>query len=283
MTTTAAASPSGPTARPRGARMPVVFLPHGGGPWPFVDFGMIPRREVDELAAYLRALPDGLPARPAALVVVSAHWEAPVPTVQTSARPPILYDYYGFPPASYRITWPAPGDPRLAARVRELLEEAGIPTAEDPARGFDHGTFIPLKLAWPEADVPTVQLSLRQDLDPAAHLAIGRALAPLRDQGVLLVGSGMTFHDLRGFGTARGSAVSERFDAWLREAATAEPDLRDARLRDWAAAPSAREAHPREEHLLPLLIIAGAAGSDRGRVAYNGTFGGARLSAYHYG
>ena len=264
-------------------RMPVVFLPHGGGPWPFVDIGFIDRREHDELAGYLRGLPDELPARPTALLVISAHWETSVPTVMTSPRPPMFYDYYGFPPESYRLTWPAPGDPRLAARVRALLEGAGFPTAEDPARGFDHGAFVPLKVAWPEADVPTVQLSLRADLDPAAHLAIGRALAPLRDEDVLIVGSGMTFHNMRGFRDPRLAASSEVFDAWLRDAATAEPEARDAALRTWASAPTARLAHPREEHLLPLMVIAGAAGADRGRVAYNGTFAHARLSAYHYG
>src|SRR5690348_3094015 len=128
-------------------RMPAIYLPHGGGPWPFVDLGgFVDPAEVESLAGYLAGLTARLPRRPTGMVVVSAHWEAPVPTVMTAARPPILYDYYGFPPESYRITWPAPGDPRLAARVRALLDEAGIASAEDSARGFDHGTFIPLKL-----------------------------------------------------------------------------------------------------------------------------------------
>jgi len=261
--------------------MPVVFLPHGGGPWPFVELELFARDEVDELAAYLRSV-RALPASPPkALLVVSAHWEERAPTVMTSPKPPILYDYYGFPPESYAITWPAPGDPALAARVGELLRGAGFESAEDPARGFDHGTFIPLKLVYPDADVPTVQLSLVRGLDPKVHLAIGRALAPLRDEGVFVVGSGMSFHNLRAFGP-RGRETSEAFDAWLRAAGTAEPAERDRLLAAWASAPDARAVHPREEHLLPLMVAAGAAGDDRGTVAWNGLFGGVRLSAFHF-
>lgn len=263
-------------------RMPVVFLPHGGGPWPFVDLGIGSRVEQDALAAYLRSI-KGLPkAPPKALLVVSAHWEEDVPTLMTSAAPPMLYDYYGFPPESYTIQWPAPGAPELATRVRDLLSAAGIESATDGARGFDHGTFVPLKLAYPDADVPTLQLSLRRGLDPAAHLAIGRALAPLRDEGVFIVGSGMTYHNLRAFGP-NAKPVSEAFDGWLQKAATAPRAERDAALTAWSSAPAAKQAHPREEHLLPLMVIAGAAGEDRGTVAYDGTILGLRLSAYHYG
>jgi aromatic ring-opening dioxygenase catalytic subunit (LigB family) len=201
----------------------------------------------------------------------------------TAARPPLLFDYYGFPPETYQLTWPAPGAPALAARVQELLRTAGIASAADAQRGFDHGTFVPLKLVYPDADVPTVQLSLKAGLDPAEHLALGRALAPLRDEGVFIVGSGMSYHNMRGFRDPRLRADAETFDAWLREAATSAPDARDAKLTAWAQAPSARAAHPREEHLVPLMVIAGAAGADRGTVAWNGTFAGMRLSAYHYG
>jgi aromatic ring-opening dioxygenase catalytic subunit (LigB family) len=264
------------------SRMPVVFLPHGGGPWPFVDVGFGTRDELDGLAAYLRGVRSVPKAPTRALLVVSAHWEERVPTVMNGAHPPMFYDYYGFPPASYAITWPAPGEPRLAARVRRLLESAGFESAADAERGYDHGTFVPLKLAYPEADVPVVQLSLKQGLDPEEHLAMGRALEPLRDEGVFIVGSGMTFHNLRAFGPA-SRPVAEAFDAWLREAATLPAGERDRRLAAWSKAPSARQAHPREEHLLPLMVIAGAAGEDTGAVAYNGTIMGLRLSAYHFG
>jgi aromatic ring-opening dioxygenase catalytic subunit (LigB family) len=264
------------------SRMPVVFVPHGGGPWPFVELGF-PRDDLDALAAYLRALPASLPERPRALLVISAHWEEAVPTVMTAARPSIFYDYYGFPPESYEIAWPAPGEPRLAARVRELLVGAGFATAADATRGFDHGTFIPLKVAYPDADVPTIQLSLERNLDPARHLAIGRALAPLRDEGVLIVGSGMSFHNLRALRDPRARPASQTFDDWLAAAATAAPADRDRALEAWAQAPAARAAHPREEHLLPLMVVAGAAGDDRGELAYRGTFMGTIISGYHFG
>jgi aromatic ring-opening dioxygenase catalytic subunit (LigB family) len=264
------------------SRMPAIYLPHGGGPWPFVDLGM-PKAELDDLAKYLRDVRAVPKSPPKALLVVSAHWEEKVPTVMTAERPPMLYDYYGFPPESYRVTWPAPGDPALAARVRDLLGAAGFASAEDPARGFDHGTFVPLKLAWPDADVPTVQLSLKEGLDPREHLAIGRALAPLRDEGVFVIGSGSSFHNMRGFRDRRLVPQAEEFDRWLRETIEQGAEARDRRLADWANAPSARAAHPREEHLLPLMVVAGAAGSDRGRTAYRGAMMGMALSGHHFG
>jgi aromatic ring-opening dioxygenase catalytic subunit (LigB family) len=263
-------------------RMPVVFLPHGGGPWPFVEMGL-DAREHDALLGYLREVAKMPPEPPKALLVISAHWEARVPTVMTHPRPPMLYDYYGFPEAAYHVTWPAPGAPELAARVRELLGAAGFGTAVDEARGFDHGTFVPLKLTYPNADIPTTQLSLKTGLDPAEHLAIGRALAPLRDEGVFILGSGMTFHDLRAFFNGGGRDVAETFDAWLVATTTASPNEREARLRAWAEAPMARRAHPREEHLLPLMVVVGAAGEDAGVVDYRGTFMGLRLSAHRFG
>jgi aromatic ring-opening dioxygenase catalytic subunit (LigB family) len=271
-------------ARPpsSGGRMPAVFVPHGGGPWPFVDLGF-DKQEMAALAGYLSTLPSVPHAAPKALLVVSAHWEEPVPTVMTAARPPMLYDYYGFPPESYQITWPAPGDPALAARVRALLGGAGFDSADDATRGFDHGAFVPLKLAYPEAAVPTVQLSLRRGLDPQEHLAMGRALAPLRDEGVYIIGSGMTFHNLRAFGDPRARAASEEFDAWLRASAALPEPERNRRLTEWAQAPSARFVHPREEHLLPLMVVAGAAGTDRGSTGYEGIMMGVRLSSYHFG
>jgi aromatic ring-opening dioxygenase catalytic subunit (LigB family) len=267
----------------RTERMPVVFLPHGGGPWPFVELGMFPQREVDALAAYTRSIANATPARPRALLVISAHWEAPVATVMSAARPPILYDYYGFPPESYAITWPAPGDPALATRVRALLDAAGLESAEDGARGFDHGTFIPLKLTYPEADIPTVQLSLEGSLDPARHLAIGRALAPLRDEGVLIVGSGMSYHNMRGFGRPESLPASRAFDAWLADTVTAPQSERERRLIAWTDAPEARAVHPREEHLLPLMVAAGAAGPDAGSTIFRDDVMAVTVSSTRFG
>ncbi|MEM6995211.1 MAG: class III extradiol ring-cleavage dioxygenase [Myxococcota bacterium] len=269
-------------------RMPTVFLPHGGGPWPWMDMRPITTaEETRKLADYLESLTESLPRRPRAMVVVSAHWEAKVPTVQSSPRPPMYYDYGGFPPEMYEIQWPAPGDPGLAARVRGLLEGAGFETADDPRRGFDHGTFVPLKLAFPEADVPAVQLSLDEGLDPQRHLELGRALAPLRDDDVLLVGSGMSFHNMRPLRTPaelpEGLAKARAFDTWLRETVVAEPGQRDAQLVAWSEAPMARYAHPREEHLLPLMVMAGAAGQDRASAVFEHTFAGFPVSSVHFG
>ncbi len=265
-------------------RMPTMFVPHGGGAWPFVDMGDFIRTEdIEVLRAFFAELPKALPVPPKALLVVSAHWEAAVPTVMTSPHPPILYDYYGFPPEAYAIEWPAPGDPVLAARVVELLERAGIATSTDASRGFDHGTFIPFKVSWPRADVPAIQLSLKVGLDPAEHLAIGRALAPLRDEGVLILGSGMSFHNLRMFRSPSAPRVAASFDQWLGEAATAAPEERARRLVAWKSAPEARAAHPREEHLLPLMVVAGAAGDDVGRATFRDDWMGVRISAFQYG
>jgi len=280
----AAASACTGTAAPRveTPRMPVVFLPHGGGPWPFVEVGLGDKAELDGLAAYLRSVRSVPKVAPRALLVVSAHWEEAVPTVMSGAAPPLYFDYDGFPPDSYRLTWPAPGSPALAARVRELLGKAGFQSAENTTRGFDHGTFVPLKLTWPEPVLPTVQLSLRKGLDPAEHLALGRALQPLRDEGVFIVGSGMTFHNLRAFGR-RSAQQAASFEGWLAEATTAQVKTRDARLRAWTEAPSARFAHPYEDHLLPLMVVAGAAGMDRGVPGWSGTLAGVPLSAWHFG
>jgi aromatic ring-opening dioxygenase catalytic subunit (LigB family) len=195
----------------------------------------------------------------------------------------MLYDYYGFPPESYQITWPAAGDPALAREVADVLTPAGFTVAEDPARGFDHGAFVPLKVTYPDADLPAIQLSLMRGLNPAQHIALGRALAPLRDRGVFIIGSGMTFHNLRAFGDPSAVAYAEAFDGWLRDVMRRAPDERARGLSEWSTAPAARIAHPREEHLIPLMVATGAAGDDPARLAYNGTFGGARLSAYHFG
>ena len=263
-------------------RMPTVYLPHGGGPWPFVEVGLGSRAEQAALATYLRDLARTPGERPKAVLVISAHWEERVPTVMTSAAPPMLYDYYGFPAEAYEITWPAPGDPALAARVRALLAKAGFETAADPERGYDHGTFVPLKLTYPDADMPICQLSLVAGLDPATHLAIGRALAPLRDEGVFIIGSGLSYHNLRAF-SSNARPVSVAFDTWLREIVTRPQADRDRALVEWAKAPSARLAHPREEHLLPLMVVAGAAGADVGTIAYQGTLRELQISAHQFG
>ncbi|MDB5495668.1 MAG: extradiol ring-cleavage dioxygenase, class enzyme subunit [Phenylobacterium sp.] len=261
--------------------LPTVFIPHGAGPCFFMDWARGPQDTWDRTAAWLKGLIAGLPERPTAILVVSGHWEEPAFTVGSAERPALIYDYYGFPESTYQLRFEAPGSPALAGRVRQLLTAAGLPAAEDSARGYDHGVFVPLKLVTPQADIPVVQLSLRQDLDPEAHLAVGRALAPLRDEGVLIVGSGMSWHNMGGF-TPAYTAKSQAFDAWLG-AAMSDPASRDDAIRHWDQAPYAREAHPREEHLAPLFVAAGAAEGEPGRVAFRDTVMDVVVSGFEFG
>ncbi len=265
-------------------RQPTIFLPHGGGPCFFMDPPPDDPQRWVGMEAYLRSIPDALPQKPAALLVVSAHWEMPVPTVLSKAHPGLLFDYNGFPPHTYRLTFPAPGAPELGQRVRALLGEAGMQTDEDAQRDYDHGVFVPLKVAFPEADVPILQLSLRQGLDPSTHIAIGAALRGLRDDNVLIVGSGLSFHNLGGLGDPRTAEPSRRFDDWLVDTLCGKSAAaRDQALAAWSQAPGGRICHPREEHLLPLMVAAGAAGEDAGVQAYSGQIWGKSVSAFHFG
>jgi 4,5-DOPA dioxygenase extradiol len=269
------------------ARWPTLYVPHGGGPCFFMDpTPPLPPDLWDNLAAYLKGIDASLGHRPKSVLVVSGHWEEPRPTVNTARDHSLLFDYYGFPEHTYRLTYPAHGSPETVVRVEGLLSEAGYRAGEDGRRGLDHGVFVPFKLIYPEADVPVVQLSLLASLDAAAHVRLGRALAPLRDEGVLIIGSGMSFHNLRAM-YARSPEIDEavaRFDDWLTEAATdADPARRDARLAAWEQAPYARFCHPREEHLLPLMVAAGAGAGDVGRHDYGEPLMGKALSGYRFG
>ncbi len=261
--------------------MPSFFLSHGGGPWPFMTGPF--RDSHAQLEASLRTLPASLPAPPRAILMISAHWEDVAFAVMAAPRPGMLYDYGGFPPETYRVVYPAPGDPALAERVRGLIAAAGLPTRLDGERGFDHGAFCTLAPMYPQTEIPVIQVSLRSGLDPAEHLALGRALAPLRSEGVLILGSGFSFHNMRAFGPA-GAAPSAAFDAWL-QAALPDPAGRAERLLDWARAPSARLAHPREEHLLPLMVAAGAAEGEAGQCGYHQSdyMGSITASSFRFG
>ena len=265
------------------ARLPTYFISHGGGPWPWMKEQM--GGVYDQLEASLARMPADIGTTPRAVLMLSAHWEAARFAVQTSARPGMLYDYGGFPDFTYRIQYPAPGAPEVAARVRELLAAAGIDSDEDAARGFDHGMFAPMAVIYPKADEPVLQLSLRNGLAPAEHLALGRALAPLRGEGVLIVGSGLSYHNLRAFGPA-ARAPSAAFDGWLNDTlAIANPATRADALAAWERAPAARVAHPREEHLLPLMVALGAAQSEAATRVYHERefFGGITVSSYRFG
>lgn len=280
MSSTDLSTPSAPR------RWPTLFIAHGGGPWPFMAPSPDPAQRWDGLAHYLTGLDKSLGARPKAVLVISGHWEETRPTVNVSAHPGMLYDYYGFPAETYRLSYPAPGAPELAGRVRGLLEGAGIASAEDDGRGYDHGVFIPFMLIYPDADVPLLQLSLQRELDPKTHLALGRALAPLRDEGVLIVGSGMSFHNLRALFSPdpRVTVAAEAFDGWLTEAVEdKDPAARDAKLAAWASAPAALASHPRSEHLVPLFVAAGAAGADIGRRTFHDHIFGKAYSGFQFG
>jgi aromatic ring-opening dioxygenase catalytic subunit (LigB family) len=264
-------------------RQPAIYVTHGGGPWPFIDLGPERTAAFAPMAEYLRRLVSSLPTRPTAILMVSAHWEAPVATVMTAERPPMLYDYYGFPPESYRLQWPAATATALVPRALALMREAGVTAGTDPIRGFDHGTFVPMMLAVPDADIPVLQVSLLESLDPVAHYALGRALAPLRDEGVLFIGSGSSYHNMRGFGRASSTTPSRVFDAWLVETAATRGSERERRLAGWVHAPAARECHPREEHLLPLHVMAGAAHDEPGTVPFSFEAMAVRQTAIQFG
>jgi aromatic ring-opening dioxygenase catalytic subunit (LigB family) len=267
-------------------RFPTLYIPHGGGPCFFMDpFPGYPPTLWDNMAAYLKGIPAAVGRRPEAVLVISGHWESEAPTVLNADRHTLLFDYYGFPEHTYRLTYPARGSAKVAARVHELLAAAGLPAQDEHERGLDHGVFVPFKLIFPEADVPIVQLSLLHNLDPAQHLAMGRALAPLRGEGVLIVGSGNSYHNLSQFFSPSpdAGALSAQFDAWLGAAVEAAPAERERLLTHWHQAPGARASHPRAEHLLPLMVAAGAAGQDAGRTAYREQMFGKMFSGYQFG
>jgi aromatic ring-opening dioxygenase catalytic subunit (LigB family) len=239
-------------------QQPSFFIPHGGGPCFFMDD---PRRVWTGMEAFLRNLPASLPERPQAVLIVSGHWETDGFAFTGAERPSLIYDYYGFPAHTYALRYDAPGSPDLAARAATLLRNAGLEASVDSTRGLDHGVFIPLKVALPDAEIPVVEMSVDRRLDPAQHIAAGCALARLRDEGVLILGSGMSFHNMRGYGDPRFTAPSQAFDTWLADVTAQDGAERARRLAEWETAPAARLAHPKAEHLLPLMVAAGASES----------------------
>lgn len=263
-------------------RQPAIFLSHGGGPCFWMEFPPpYGPGGFDRLRAYMAQLLTTLPSRPSAIVVITAHWEEPVVTVGCSPAPPMLFDYYGFPRHTYELSYPAPGSPPVAARIAGLFAEAGIEHAMNSVRGFDHGVFVPMLIVDPEARIPVVMMSLRQDLDPARHLAIGTAIARLRNENVLILGSGNTWHGAGGPIAVKGSA---EFDNWIADSVTTKtPAARSALLQEWERAPYARHAQRREEHLLPLMVVVGAAEADPGRRTFLDAIGGIVTTCYAFG
>lgn len=238
-------------------RPTALFLSHGGGPLPLLGD---PAHE--EMVACLESIAANI-ARPKAIIVVSAHWEERVATITSAAAPGIIYDYYGFPPESYEIRYPAPGNTDLATRLQSCLQKSGMAARLDDDRGFDHGLFIPLKIMFPEADIPCIQLSLLESLDPADHIALGEAMSGVVGGETLVIGSGFSFHNLKAFFSKDASqpdAGNTAFEGWLIETCTSRElgeTERARRLTAWETAPYARYCHPREEHLLPLHVCYG--------------------------
>ncbi|MBX7059999.1 MAG: dioxygenase [Leptospirales bacterium] len=260
-------------SRDAGSGAQIVYLSHGGGPMPVLgEPGHL------ALANFMRTLSARL-KRPEAVLVVSAHWEENVATLTGAEQPPMLYDYFGFPPQAYRIDYPAPGDAKFAGRIAQLLANNHIPSQIDAQRGFDHGLFIPLKLIYPEADIPCFQLSLLRGLQAEAHLSLGKALRALARENMLVIGSGSSFHNFEAFfqRTPSTELRNNAFQDWLIETCTGiqSADERERRLQNWQEAPEARFCHPREEHLLPLHVCAAMA--DRpGEVIFDDLVGGLR-------
>lgn len=257
---------------------PILYLPHGGGPLPLLgDVGH------QEMVDFLITITPSL-GRPAAIVVISAHWEESQVSITGGEMPPLIYDYYGFPDEAYEIEYPAPGQPELAQRIYRLLQGNGVDARLDNKRGFDHGVFVPLKIMFPEADIPCVQVSLLNGLDPQSHIQIGKALSDLRDENVLIIGSGLSFHNMRAF-SRPGDAPDEKnegFERWLIDVCTGDAitaKQREQNLVSWVDAPFARYCHPREEHLLPLHVCYGCSDS-AAKLVFDGCVLGKRTSAY---
>lgn len=235
-------------------RMPAIFAAHGA-PVLLDDAAWMA-----ELAAWARAMP-----KPESILMVSAHWEARPASLGATTPVPLVYDFSGFPEKYYRTVYPAPGAPALAGRVRGLLDSSGVAFADDPARGLDHGAYVPLVAMYPDADVPVLQLSMPR-LDPAELFALGCALAPLRDEGVLVFGSGFLTHNMRYAFRPGVPQWAKEFDAWAEESISTF-DV-DALLDFENRAPAARTALPTSEHYAPLLVAAGAAADTPPRVTF---------------
>lgn len=233
------------------SRLPALYISHGS---PMT--ALAPGKVGERLAELARTVP-----RPDAIVIASAHWLAPAPRVGSAAAPDTLHDFGGFPQALFDIRYPAPGDTALSARVAGLLQAAGLSAQLDPQRGLDHGVWVPLRLLYPDADIPVVPVSIQPGLGPAHQFQVGRALAPLRDEGVLVIGSGSithNLHDWRSYDDARQAPYVQPFIDWVEQRLASE-DV--AALLDYRnQAPFAERAHPTDEHLLPLYLAMGAGG-----------------------
>ncbi len=264
-------------------KLPTYFISHGGGPWPWLKKEM---PFFDKLEVSLKSIAHEV-GKPKSILMISGHWEEENFSLMSNQLPPMLYDYGGFPDHTYHIKYPASGSLELVQRTKELLEKAGINVNLNSTRGYDHGAFVPLFVMYPDADVPVVQLSLKKNYDPETHYQLGIALTSLREEGVLIIGSGLSYHNLRDFGrTPAARSASKEFDNWLGEVLVNDTlEARHQKLLEWAKAPSARAAHPEEDHLIPLHVIVGAAKNEKGVCIYHEdeVMGGITVSSFRFG
>jgi len=259
----------------------VLYIPHGGGPLPILGD---PSHKA--MVKFLENIKSKI-NKPSSIIVISAHWEEDEVKITSGKKPSLIYDYYGFPEASYKITYPVPGNHKLANKIKTLLEAKNINSKLDPKRGFDHGVFIPLKIIYPDASIPCVQISLLKNLDPKKHIEIGKALTSLIYENILLLGSGMSFHNLEILLSAsknidNDNAKNKEFDDWLVSVCTGkelENDKREKELVEWIKAPSARFCHPREEHLIPLHVCYGV-NCEKADLIFNDYINDKKVSAF---
>jgi 4,5-DOPA dioxygenase extradiol len=236
-----------------------LFISHGGGPMPLLG-----DKDHIEMVETLKSIAATI-KKPSVIILISAHWEAKIPTITSGTAPKLIYDYYGFPEETYHIKYPCLGQPVLASKIQKTLKNAGIEANLDAQRGFDHGMFIPLTIMYPAADIPCVQLSLVNNLNATEHIKIGEALQGLEVENLLVIGSGFSFHNMKAFfapKTDETSMMNIAFEDWLMDTCsnTEINELeRRQKLMNWADAPYARYCHPREEHLLPLHVCYGFA------------------------
>lgn len=246
-------------------KMPTFFISHGGGPCFWMEWN--PKDLFSNLEKSLVNFQSHLPYAPKAIVVISAHWETDEFALQAKPEPGMLYDYYGFPEHTYQLKYPAKGSTELALEIIEKLKANNINAVADYSRDYDHGLFVPMLKMFPNPSVPVLQLSIKKNYSPLEHYELGRALSELRDEGVLIIGSGYSYHNLREFHDSEGK--SHAFDKWLRETMTLSGIERKERLLNWESAPNARFCHPQEDHLVPLFVIAGAAENEAGETIYH--------------
>ncbi|AYN87361.1 DODA-type extradiol aromatic ring-opening family dioxygenase [Commensalibacter melissae] len=262
-------------------RQPVCYLPHGGGPCFFMDD---PYNIWTNMGDFLHKFPKTLPKKPDAIVVIAAHWESDPIKIHHHPNPSLYYDYYDFPEHTYQLQYPASGYPLLAEQIHTLLTEQHIQSEFEEKRGWDHSVFIPLKVMFPDADIPIVEISLHNNLDPAYHFNIGRALYPLRNKNILIMGSGMSYHNLPFLFSGQGTREAYAFDNWLTDVISLPAcDDRDRLLIEWEKTADAHSAHPRTEHLLPLMAVSGAARQDHGKCIFKDIILHKPISAYQFG